>query len=193
MTDKKFKKFERETLVAVHKILEELKSSVSDFSYFDINPEKIEFYPESAAMCEMNSCGCYNTNWACAPAVRAEELFSRVKEYKCGALLELNYEPEDEFDWNAMEEAEDNFSKLCRTIKRKTDGCGLNAFILGAGACKICGTCAYPDNPCRRPEDLIYPIEAAGIDASSLLKALGESDGTAFSHKYLGLVLYNRR
>ena len=34
---------------------------------------------------------------------------------------------------------------------------------LGAGACTVCKSCAYPDEPCRFPEKAISSMESYGI------------------------------
>ena len=41
---------------------------------------------------------------------------------------------------------------------------------IGAGGCKQCKTCTYPDQPCRFPEKLVIPMEAYGMLVSQVCK-----------------------
>lgn len=158
--------------------------------YHKIDANDIEFYADSSAMCRANACGRYKKTYSCPPAAPdAAALFSKVKEYKNAYLFSLEYDMKDAFDWQSAESALCEFNKLCRSIKTNAALLGLDAMVLGAGACDYCESCAYPDGPCRRPDKLIYPLEAAGIDANSLQKAAGSKFFNT-APKFIGLLLY---
>ena len=39
---------------------------------------------------------------------------------------------------------------------------------MGAGACKICEECTYPDEPCRFPDKMEVSMEACGLFVSKV-------------------------
>lgn len=176
----------------IKKILDAVKNQTQNFSYYFTDTANIKFYSDSAKMCEMNACGRYKSNWACPPAApEARELFFRAKRYKNAALFTLKYDKADDYDWEAIEFAGKKFNELCRAVKAETLRVKADALVLGAGACDVCESCSYPDAPCRSPELIVYPLEAAGIDASSLPKHGDNVISNNASPMYTGLLLYN--
>ena len=175
----------------LNEIITGIEEEYPDLSFFRINRENIKYYSESFKMCEANACGCFKTNWACsAEAAGQRKLYERVKAYKKAAVFIYKYKLADNYDWTSMKLALENFGKLCRTIQDELKKSGINSLVLGAGACSLCGTCTYPEKPCRHPELLIYPLEAAGIYAYSLLD--GTNNKTPGGEReYIGLIAYN--
>lgn len=176
----------------INEILSAVKENEPNFSFMDINSSDIKYYPESFKMCEMNSCGCFNTNWTCPPASpEASKLFSHIKQYKKAKVFNLKYKLADDYDWKSIESALNNFSKLCRIIQKELKKNIINAIVLGTGACSLCEKCSYPDELCRHPDLLVYPLEAAGIDAYSLLKYREGKDCVPGEREYVGIIAHN--
>jgi predicted metal-binding protein len=45
-------------------------------------------------------------------------------------------------------------------------------YVLGSGACRGCKKCAAADElPCRKPDRMIYSLEATGVDCGHLVKS----------------------
>jgi predicted metal-binding protein len=76
-------------------------------------------------------------------------------------------------DFESMKEAEERhkkaFLKYAGTLRESWP----KMLPLGAGCCKICNTCACPDEPCRFPEKRISSMEAYGIVVSDLCRKNG--------------------
>jgi predicted metal-binding protein len=53
-----------------------------------------------------------------------------------------------------------------------------HALPLGAGACSLCATCTYPNEPCSFPERMITSMEASGLLVSDVCAA----NGLAYNH-----------
>lgn len=176
----------------IKEILDAVKNQTQYFSYYFTDTANIKFYSDSAKMCEMNACGRYNSNWTCPPAApEVRELFCRAKRYKNASVFTLKYDKADDYDWESIESAGKKFNELCRALKAEILRVKADALVLGAGACDLCESCSYPDAPCRSPELIVYPLEAAGIDASSLTKHEDNITSNNALPRYTGLLLYN--
>jgi predicted metal-binding protein len=63
--------------------------------------------------------------------------------------------------------------------------------VFGAGGCKICKTCAYP-NPCRFPERIFFSVEAAGINVTELSRTAGvKYNNGPNTVTYFSMILFN--
>lgn len=133
-----------------------------------LNPQTIVLREEIRDMCEVNKCGHYNSSWSCPPACGSlEELSETIARYHKGVIVQTTAKLEDDFDLEAMQEGENrhkvNFEKFINSLRTEKD-----VLALGAGTCKICDNCTYPDEPCRFPARKVYSLEAAGIWVSEL-------------------------
>lgn len=130
---------------------------------------KLEFMPPVREMCAADKCLAYNKSWSCPPACGTlEELREKCSKYKNGLLVQTMYSMEDEYDIEKMFGAESghaaNFNKLTKTLAK----IGLDMLPMGAGSCRLCESCTYPDRPCRFP-DLVFPsMEACGLLVSKV-------------------------
>ena len=142
-----------------------------------IGVESIRFEQEFKKLCERNSCGSYNKNWMCPPAVGSiNELQEKILKFKQGLLFQTVYQLEDSFDWEGIQESSVVHTKLFRkildTIKRTYRFREL--LPLNVGPCTYCSKCAYLDSQeCRFPEEAVASVEAAGIDVVALVKSYG--------------------
>ena len=126
------------------------------------------------AACEANRCGAYNTTWACPPAFGdLEQSRAMLKKYHRGILVQSVQELEDDFDWEGIEALGkrhgENFQKLRARLREDYP----DMLALGAGGCKNCTKCTYPDAPCRFPDACFSSMEAYGILVLDACKANG--------------------
>lgn len=139
-----------------------------------LNLDSLEFMPEVRAMCSADKCRNYGKSWSCPPACGdIEHSFEMVKGHTFGMIVQTIGKMEDEFDYETMMDTgkihSDNFVALMQDIKKKYK----NALGLGAGTCKICEKCAYPDEPCRFPDKMVVSMEAAGLFVSRVCSLSG--------------------
>jgi len=139
--------------------------------YAQLDISTLEFMQEVRDMCNPERCRNYNRSWSCPPACASlDEMRGRVKKYTTGILVQTVGELEDSMDWdNIMEtgaQHKENFSKMREMLFKQ------NPLLLamGAGECKICETCSYPDEPCRYPEKMEVSMEACGLFVSKVCK-----------------------
>jgi len=138
-------------------------------NYAELDVSTLEFMQEIRDMCNPEQCRNYDKSWSCPPACPPlEEMRERVKSYKSGILVQTVGELEDSLDWDGIMEAgaqhKQNFGKMKETLGKKHP----SLLAMGAGECKICETCTYPDNPCRYPDKMEISMEASGLFVSKV-------------------------
>lgn len=139
------------------------------WGFFDV--ETLRFLPEVRAACEQNKCGIYGKSWACPPACGSlAECEERAKAYSWSILLQTTGQMEDDFDVEVMFDAErlqkERFTAFCDALDPSED-----ALPLGAGGCRICAACTYPDAPCRFPGRAHPSMEAFGLLVTDVCRA----------------------
>ncbi|NLN07325.1 MAG: DUF2284 domain-containing protein [Firmicutes bacterium] len=142
--------------------------------YKEIPVDSIEIKEEVRRLCEQNTCGNYNKNWTCPPAVGPlEESIRKFRRYTKFILIYQVYELKSSFDWRGMQEGGIDFGRRLVALKRRLEETE-DVLILGAGGCRLCPECTYASGkPCRNPEDAIISCEAYGIDVMSLMRKNG--------------------
>jgi len=142
---------------------------ITHYALLDLNT--LEFMQEIRDMCNAEQCTSYNKSWSCPPACASlEEMSERVKNYTTGILIQTVGELEDSLDWdNIMETGarhKENFGRMRTILSRDYP----ELLAMGAGECKICDTCTYPDEPCRYPDKMEVSMEACGLFVSKVCK-----------------------
>lgn len=146
-----------------------------------LRAEQLVFRPEVREMCRADRCRSYGRNWCCPPACTSlEDMARRMADYGDGVLVETVGAMADDFDYEAMMGAEkrhkERFAALTRTLAERY---GRDAVLpMGAGTCRRCAVCTYPDAPCRFPAERITSMEAYGL----LVSQVCESCGAAYYH-----------
>ncbi len=136
----------------------------------------IRFYPELRELCEMNHCGCYQTNWSCPPGCGdVPSLAERVQSFSHAIAFQSIGTLEDSFDFEGMLASNAAFNRIAYAIQSDISEKTSRFLVLGAGKCTLCTSCTYPEAPCRFPEKHIIPVEACGINVSELCAAAGLS------------------
>jgi predicted metal-binding protein len=151
---------------------EELEAALKGqvWEYADISTADLVFSPELYKACEANRCGNYNRNWVCPPVAGTLEAHrQKILSFSRAFVFTTRYELEDSFDIEGMGKARELHNALTGEIHRKF---GKTNPVYGAGACRICENCAYPE-PCRFPDSAFSPVEAAGIDVTGLSRTGG--------------------
>jgi len=155
--------------MGMYKDLAEIAKTSGFTHYSPLDVSTLEFMQEIRDMCNAKQCRNYDTSWSCPPACASiDDMRERVQKYKEGILVQTVGELEDSLDWDGIMEIgavhKQNFGKMRETLNINFQ----NIMALGAGECKICDKCTYPDNPCRYPDKMETSMEACGLFVSKV-------------------------
>ncbi|MDO4308645.1 MAG: DUF2284 domain-containing protein [Eubacteriales bacterium] len=146
------------------KHLEKLGKEAGFSKILPLDVGTIELMPDVRRMCESNACKMYGKNWSCPPGCGTlEECEQKVRRYRRGILVQTIGKLEDEFDGEGMMETEEKHKKSFVRLHDMLISEFPEMLSLGAGCCTRCGTCSYPDAPCRFPEKKFSSMEAYGM------------------------------
>jgi predicted metal-binding protein len=159
-----------------------------------IDVKNIQFSESFRDLCLMNTCGKFNTNWMCPPAVgEFNVLRDQVLAFSQGLVVQTVYQMEDSFDFEGMMKAKDIHEKVFRDLVGhiREENTLEPILPLNAGVCSFCENCTYPGQDCLYPDQALASVEAYGIDVTALVTACGipYNNGQA-SVSYVGMVLF---
>jgi len=138
-----------------------------------LSPQELTFSEKVREACKANYCGSYGKCWTCPPGAGDwEKLRDHFKEYQNAFVFTTKHELEDSFDVEGMEEGRLQHDRVDNALLAFLAGEEPHE-LAGAGSCKICEKCTYPDAPCRFPEKARRSMEACGIDVVTLSKDCG--------------------
>jgi len=159
------------------------------FEYAVILTGDINFSPELLKACESNVCGKYNKSWTCPPAIEPlERQKEKITVFSKAFVFTTKADLEDSFDYEGMVNAKENHVRLTDELHERF---GATNPVYGAGACKVCEICAYPD-PCGFPEKTYLAIEAVGINVTELSRAAGvRYNNGPNTVTYFSMILFN--
>ena len=125
------------------------------------------------AMCAQDKCGAYNKNWMCPPAIgTVEECQQKMGQYKKGILLQTIGHMTKTVDSKCYRATEQrhtqSFHAFVEEVRREFPA----ALCLGAGGCRVCKQCAYPD-PCRFPDKAVSSMEGYGLFVTQVCRDAG--------------------
>lgn len=114
-------------------------------------------------MCAADKCGAYGKNWTCPPYCGTlEECAQRLHRYSHGIVVQTVGRLSKVIDTKGYRAAEKRhmelFHQFCDLIRNEHP----DALCLGAGGCRLCDKCAWPD-PCRFPERAVSSMEGYGL------------------------------
>ena len=123
--------------------------------------------------CAADKCGAYGKNWTCPPACGSlEACGERMRGFSRGLLLQTVGRTAKRIDTRAYRETEQRhlkqFHEFCGLIRREYP----DALCLGAGGCRLCPTCAWPE-PCRFPGQAVSSMEAYGLFVTQVCRDNG--------------------
>lgn len=126
-------------------------------------------------MCAADQCGAYGKNWTCPPHCGSLEVCrAKMQSYRRGILLQTVGITEKSIDTKAYRRTEEKhlelFHRFCEMLRKEYP----HSLCLGAGGCRICKTCAYPD-PCRFPEKACSSMEGYGLFVTQICRDNGLS------------------
>ena len=138
-----------------------------------LDPKKLIAREDVRAMCAQDSCGAYGKNWTCPPAIgTVSQCQQKMWQYKTGILLQTIGHMEKVVDSKCYRETEqrhmDHFYALADAIRKECP----DALCLGAGGCRICSQCAYPQ-ACRFPEKAVSSMEGYGLFVTQVCRDAG--------------------
>lgn len=123
-------------------------------------------------MCASSACHMYGKCWSCPPGCGSlEECEKNIRKYKTGIIVQTVGELEDELDGETMMETEALHKKNFYAFEQKLRELYPDMLALGAGACRRCKVCTYPDSPCRFPKKMFSSMEAYGMLVTQVCQA----------------------
>lgn len=134
------------------------------FTYAGIlNPATLKVNEMVRDTCASGRCNAYGHNWTCPPACGTlEECKKRMEKYQRGILLQTVGKLSKTIDTKGYMETEKNHKEHLLAFTKEIRKTYPSALCLGAGGCRICKQCAYPD-ACRYPDKAISSMEAYGL------------------------------
>ena len=140
------------------------------FEHAVIHTRDINFSPELRKACERNICGKYNKCWTCPPAIGPmEKQQKKILSFSKAFIFTTKGDLEDSFDYEGMTKTGDDHRRISAEMHERF---GRTNPVFGAGGCRICEACAYPE-ACRFPDKTFSSIEAAGINVTELSRTGG--------------------
>ena len=138
-----------------------------------LDPRTLVAREDVRAMCAADKCGAYGKNWTCPPEVGTiGECQERMRGYRRGILLQTVGHMRKTVDSKCYRETEQrhirNFYALSEAIRKEHP----RALCLGAGGCRVCKQCAYP-NPCSFPEKAVSSMEGYGLFVTQVCRDAG--------------------
>lgn len=128
--------------------------------------------------CAADKCQAYGKNWTCPPYCGTlEECDARMHSYQRGILLQTVGKLEKRIDTKGYMRVEAEHSAAFRKFAEEIRKEYPNALCLGAGGCRICPQCAFPE-PCRFPEKATSSMEGYGLFVTQVCR----DNGIAYYH-----------
>ena len=129
-------------------------------------------------MCSSDRCRAYGKNWTCPPHCGTlQQCAGEIARCNRGILVQTVGTTEKLIDTKAYRRIEQQhlqqFHALARQLRRQYP----KVLCLGAGGCRICPECAFPQ-PCRFPEEACASMEGYGLFVSRVCR----ENGLAYHH-----------
>lgn len=125
------------------------------------------------AMCAADLCGGYGKNWTCPPHCGSlEECAEKIRACQHGVLLQTVGTMEKTIDTKAYRRTEQRHMEMFHRFANQIRQMYPQALCLGAGGCRICKTCAYPE-VCRFPENACASMEGYGLFVTQVCRDNG--------------------
>ena len=138
-----------------------------------LDPQRLEARADVRAMCAADTCRAFGKNWTCPPACGTlEECQKKMRGYTRGILVQTIGSMQKTIDSRCYRETErrhmEHFFALAEAVRKDHP----DALCLGAGGCRVCGKCAYPE-PCRFPEKAMSSMEGYGLFVTQVCRDAG--------------------
>ena len=114
-------------------------------------------------MCSADKCMIFGRNWGCPPHCgTVEECQLKMLSYHSGILLQTIGHMTKDIDSKCYRETERRHLEQLYGLADHVREAYPRALCLGAGGCRICKKCAWPE-PCRFPEKACSSMEGYGL------------------------------
>lgn len=124
-------------------------------------------------MCEENRCGAYQHNWTCPPECGTlEECAGKMAVCRSGLLVQTVGKLNKTIDTKSYAAIEKQHMKQFARLADEVRIRHPEALCLGAGGCRNCDKCAYPE-PCRFPEHAFSSMESYGLFVTQVCRDNG--------------------
>lgn len=154
-------------------LLEEQLAQLPLAQYQFFTTDELSFSPRIRLVCELE-CPRYGKTWACPPAVGTlEECRARCLHYPNGLLIVTLTEVSDIADMYACLDTRPAHEALTHQVAELLQAHGLAVYTLSTDSCAICAQCAWPNAPCRHPEQMFPCVESHGIVVTDLAERYG--------------------
>ena len=138
-----------------------------------LDPKTLTAREDVRAMCAADKCGAYGRNWTCPPACGTiGECQQRMRGFSRGILLQSLGHMNKAIDSRCYRETERRHMKNFYAFAGQIRKVYPNALCLGAGGCRICKSCAWPE-PCRYPEKAMSSMEGYGLFVTQVCRDAG--------------------
>ena len=128
-----------------------------------LDPNKLVVREDVRAMCQADTCRAYGKNWTCPPYCGTlEECQTKLRSYQQGILLQTVGVTDKLIDTRAYARTEKKHLELLHRLAQLVRRQHPNALCLGAGGCRVCSRCAWPE-PCRFPQEALPSMEGYGL------------------------------
>ena len=155
------------------------------------DPAILEARQDVRDMCSADQCGLYGKNWGCPPHCGTlEECQRKMQSYSHGVLLQTVGYMTKTIDSRCYRETERRHLEQLYALAALVREAYPDALCLGAGGCRICKQCAYPE-ACRFPERAMSSMEGYGLFVTQVCR----DAGVPYSHgektiTYCACILY---
>lgn len=170
-------------------------NSLGIHQYGFLETAQLSFSEGVRSLCEMNSCGHYNTTWVCPPGVGSyEDCRDRIMKYNHVFVFSSKHDLEDSYDFDGMMAGKDRHNEICEAVLKQfqsfyTGDC----LILAGEGCSRCAKCTYPDAPCRFPDKAHPSIESYGVEVNKVAATIGINYiNGANTVTYFGCICFNK-
>ena len=154
-------------------ILEEKLAELPLYCYQFFNPQELEFSQRVRWICE-HECPMYGKSWACPPAVgTVTECQERCNAYPGAFVFTTIAEVADTANLEETLATRGEHEAVTKEIRKILQTKFEQTLALSADSCEICGTCAYPNAPCRHPDHMVPCIEGYGVVVADFARKAG--------------------
>ncbi len=149
------------------------RARVMGFEAVPLDPQSLVCEERVRSACSADVCRAYGRSWTCPPAVGTlEECGDRLYGYHHGLLLQTVGHLSKRIDSRGMRDTEELHNRRLSELREEMLGEYPELLCLGAGGCRICKSCAYPE-PCRYPERAFSSMEAYGLFVTAVCRNAG--------------------
>ena len=156
----------------MNRLLERAKALGFDTAV-PLDPQILTAREDVRAMCAADKCGAYGKNWTCPPACGTlAQCQERMRSYEHGILLQTVGHMAKAIDSKCYRETEKRHMQSLYAFAQELRSIHPQALCLGAGGCRVCKTCAYPQ-ACRFPERALSSMEGYGLFVTQVCREAG--------------------